>query len=1000
MSRLDLPGNLNALESYFADDESYDKDGDLSSSGREDGDDTGYDTDAQQDPSARAAKRQQLLQELAPIPDAGPLLEEPQAIKIFKSIDKEARSQDQLAQNRAEAKKHWDYVLTGSTFSILEKSEDLSTWRQLFPPGVDSNPQPIPNKVLDLRKKIIAQITVDPFLPDPKPDGADSDRNRGAADLTKAYLRRDAGPTGTNDQEMLLECLNINSTGASAFVWVWMSQTAGGWRPMQKLAHPRAEDANHPLSAPKLDDNGQPVIVNGTVITERTSDPKLRYVTEDGQFTEDPSSAARQWMPKACRRVLLPSQVRTFPRSAPAVSARKLTLYLWETLGEAKERFPILGTLSTKQLRDLCAWRPRRWKDLVPEALRPKGGDVAMASDGGVSDDTLFFWYHHYCRISDQYPDGAEIAVVGVGGGAGSSAKGAFLLRRDTLREDVEAQDGTTIPVLMDPPVAQFKALHDTASGDPFGLAPVSEFGGANEIYAHLYSSVIEAIDKGLHPNVFIPSTSPVSRMEYMRRDGTPIEIMVPEDKPYVEEAPQIPPFTPDMIERIETGMNSSAGTNQTSNGLDSSYSASGVAKDIAIRQAKVALAQYYQNTSAGMQQFWLYKTQIARARLTVPQEVQLVGTQSAFKHRWFVGGDLLGVRNIPPAAGSGTMMEPMEKLRLLGAMQQNEWIDKEQGAELARSTMTDDLGLPPDVHEERVDREIGLWLEGPTDDWLAVHDQNEQQKAQYQQQLQAATSQMVAVLTSQGVDPQSAQQQAAQAVPQQIPQPQPAPLWTPFESRKNNAEPGVARTRWRRLTHLVSTPDYLDQPPPWRALADAAYAEAFAAAGGQTVAQQQQMQQQNAQPQFSKFIADIQQKVLATAELLVTKETAGALGMLPPKGDGAAGADPALEAQAQAQMQQHELAASSADAQQARMFDAQEAAKDRAHQANENALDRNHKMLGDVFKGVLQQRAAQDKAKQQAAVAPPGAPAPAGPSGPSAALRAAPPGLPAIPPQ
>lgn len=917
-------GTMMGVDDYFASDAGDDL--------RIVNDAGGEGADESNDPyerrDAQRANLAEIRQSLAPIPDGGPLLEEPSGKKIFQAIKREIDRQEPLAESREAKKKHWDAVMGGCQFSILEKSEDQSIWTQKFPPDVDHAPQPIPNKVATLGRRIISQITTDPFLPDPKPDGANSDRNRGAADLTKKYLRHDGSPSGTHDQGMLLEALSINMTGASSFAWTWIDKMGGGWRPMQKNAHPHATDATNPLVGPKLGPDNQPIQIPDPsapggmkVVTERTTTPILRYVTEDGQFTTDPAAAARQWMPKHRRRVLGPAHVRTHPPTAEVRHAKKVTILAVETLGEAKDRLPVLHTLNKAQLTSLCKWRPKRWKVLVPEALRAKGGSVAYDEGGDVSDDTLIFWYHHYCRVSGDYQDGAEIAVSG--------GMGGFLLLRDTLREDVKIDDGTLVPVQMDPGLAQFKAYHDPE--DPaFGMAGIAGFGGSNELRAHLLISILDANDKTLNPNTFIPSTSPVTRQDLTRRDGTPIEILTAEDKPQYEQTPQIPAQAFELLKEIDKEMNAEAGLSEAANGLDSEYSTSGVAKDISIKQSRLALAWYWQNTAAGMIAYWTNKTQQARAKLTVPQEVMLAGTESAYKQRWFVGGDLIGVGPISLQSGSGTMMGPMEKVNLAGVMQQGQFITPEDAGELARANMTDDLGLTANPHEERADRQIGAWIDGPPPEWEATFQRNQEATQAYQQQIQTVASQMAAGFTSQGLDPASAQQQAMAAAQQQIPQPTLEPLFNPFEPRANDEEPTVALIRARKLSRVLSSPDYDKWGPAWQKNLNDAYAGACYAASITTVRQQAEAAQQAAAQAAT-------QQNTANNAATVAKEK---------------GAQANVEAKQQQAVASTE--AKSADAHAAREHQSAEAARDREHQTSLAAADREQALFSDVFNSVL----------------------------------------------
>jgi hypothetical protein len=699
--------------------------------------------------------------------------------------------------------------------------------------------------------------------------------------------------------------LTLNRTRKSAFVFVWIDPTAGGWRPMQVKAHPQATDASNPLMSPVVGPDGQPALdENQQPILERTTDPVLRYVAEAEaepagddddtgqgalQFVEHAAEAAREWLPKHRVKLIHPNQVRTLPTTATAFEAHSIILIMWEPLGEAKKRFKCLATMTTDELKLLTDWKPKRWKSIVPELQRPKD------RLGGVTDDTLLFWYHKFCRIAPDYVDGAEIAVNGAQLGGASTQKG-FVLKRDTLREDVETDDGGTVPVLMEPPVAQFASLHDPEAGDPMGMPPVSLYGGANEIRAHLYLSVLEDIDVRLHPNTYLTANSTVTKDDINRRDGTPIDVLTKDDMPTFELRPPLAANTEEMLDRVEHEMDTLANLNQTAQALDSQYSESGVAKEVAIHQAKVQLAQDWQGFINGVTQYWKIKLQLAQARLKTPQLVKIGGENSAFKSRHFVGADLIGVTAVSLMPGSGTMMSPSEKAQYLAQAQTQKWIEPEDASELFRSAMSDDLGLPPSPHEEHIDRCIADWCEGPPNDW-EQHYEAVHAFPQLQQHHAATLQQTVAALTSRGADPQTAQLQA-QRMAGPAPQ-QPPPLYTPFTPRANDEEPVVAKIRYQKLSKLMATTEFSEQPAPWQSCVNDAYTAAAYAAGVVTVRQQQQSQQAaqqatqsadiakiqaehqaaqtaaTAPPTYQQFLAAVNSKVVGMVEQLAAKEVA-----------------------------------------------------------------------------------------------------------------------------
>lgn len=760
--------------------------------------------------------------ERAPIPGGGAWLEETDENKLFREIDKAVQRQERLATNRDEIGKHYDRIRAGQQFSILEKSEDRAVYKAILPPGIDENAQPIPNKIEDLCSKIISQVLVDPPLPDPKADGDTSDQGRGAMDLVKSFLRTDGSPAGTDDLGLFRDALNINITRRSAFVFTWVDPTAGGWRPKQIKADPAAVDPANPMVGPEGVPTGDPIL---RYVAEVEGQDELGNPTTTQQFTESPAAAARLWLPKHRRALLHPNQVRIFPPTSDAFNAEKVVLLMAEPLSEAKRRFAWLADATPAELKALIGWRPKKWQRIIPSDLRA----VVEAQAGEVSEDSYVFWYHAFCAIGPNYVDGGELAISGAADGT--------VLKRDTLRDDVVLDEQTIVPVLRDMPVSQFKGLSNPRGGDPFGLEPVHAFAGANESYAQLFLGILDALDRGVNPNVYIPSTSPVTREEMTRRDGTPIEILTHEDKPSYEQAPVVPSITTDLLDRIEAMMNSAAGTNETSNGLDSPYAVSGEAKKVAIRQAKVALAQYWQNFVNGVVHYWRVKTQLAQGRLLVPQQVKLAGGPSSMhKLRWFVGADLIGVSDIAIQPGTATMMAPAEKANYLALLQQQTWLDPVIAGELARASMTDDLGLPLSPHEERIDRAIAEWTEGPPPGWEESFAAARQAQALAEQRGAQVQQQAQAIAQASGLDPQSAMQMAEGQIPPAAPIP---PVYSPFAARPNDEDPTVAKVHEAKLSRLISSPDYTKHSVAWRTMVDQAYQRAFYAAGKVTVRQQ-----------------------------------------------------------------------------------------------------------------------------------------------------------------
>lgn len=769
----------------------------------------------------------------------GALLEEQDEKKVFKAIDSIVERQETLAKNREAARKHWGRVRRGVPFSVLNKSEDSAVWTAELPPGVTDTPSPIPNKGDDLCRKIVAQIVVDIPQPDPKPAN-DDEKDRGAADLAKRFLKQDGDESGTNDAELFIDILDSAMTDASDFAHVWADMQGGGWRPLRVMAHPQAEDAGNPLVAygpapidpmtgqPQVDEQGQPA--QGPEIP--TSDYILRYVNDANQFVESPVEAAKQWMPKLCRDVLGPQHVRTLPETADISRASGVILCMVAPMSDLKRRYPEIAEWPDEKLDRLASWKPRRARTLIPPALRGRFKDQQKAekTEAGTGDDTLVFWYVKYCSVGQDYNEGAEIAVSGMDGGA--------VIRKALLRKDIEGQDKEPTVLLRDIPVSQCKALHDSENRDPMGRRPLELFGGTNEALMNLYGAVQQDTDRRLHPNVFLPSTSPVQAWQMNQRDGRPIPVYSKDDLPMYEEFADMASFVPQVIDQLESAMREAAMLGSAAEMLNTPDAVSGKAKAIELNQAKVALAPVAMNFLAFVKRYWRIKLQMAQAFLTLPQQVEFAGVDQAYKQRWWTGADFAGVKDVAIQAGTGTMMSPGEKQQFLSFAQQAQWIDIDEAMEVGRGTMADDLGLTPSPHEDSIKRELAVWIDGPQEGWI----EGAQAYNAEVEQLQAMQAE-TAMDGGEGADTQT----------QPMGQPQAPSPTSPFLPRPTDEDPLVAKKQYQILRDFIATSDYSKHPPEWKALIDQRFQIARQGAGvvyaSEQMAQQQaQMEQQAAQ--------------------------------------------------------------------------------------------------------------------------------------------------------
>ena len=782
-------------------------------------------------------------------PDAnaglGPMLEADDET-LFRSVHNLVLRQERLARNRLALDVHWTRIRQGFAWSRLSKVQDQDVWRAEFAPGAD-NSNAVPNKAADLCSKIVETLMVDPPAPDPHAIDLGETAQR-AAEMARQFLELDAGDVGTNDNHVFWNALDGSMVRASSFIHVWCDTTGGGYVPLQIKAHPLAQDPNQPdVAVSQL--TGAPL---------PAADPILRYVATDEQgqmvqFVRDASQAGQQWLPRLRCDVLNREHVRTFPETVPVHDAEMVIILYYSTLGEAKRRWPdAIATLDERQLGALCDWVPNRYLAILPPALRARWklatggkGDVP----GGSDDERLMFYYHVYRRATPAtigqyrgYPKGAEIVVSGAFGG--------FTIYKDTLSALVRLPTGGKEERCMEMPIVQLTPRMDPDDRDPTGFATIALFGGAHEASNTLLVSYLEALDTILHPAKFIPSTSPVQgwQIEQSRGTGTPVPVLSREDYPHYEDPRPLPPGLIQTVAWNYSQMESASGLTKPAMGANDQQEVSGISRNIAVRQAMVALSRSAQATMNAWSRFWRIKLQLVVKHFKAPQLIHYVGEDGSYKEEWFRGNDFAVIDRVSIQAGTGTMMPPAEKQQATAFAQQMRWISPDEAAEIARPTFADALGIADSPHEQRIERQVSLWLKGmPYPEWAQEWDQYAQQKQLYdqlQQQYQQAAQQYQlaaqyhAIVAggpppnnlgpeSQNATAMNAYQMAvinananplppAPPMPPQMPPPQMP--WTPFAFvLPNDTEPEISQIRKRRISNLLSTTEFSRQPPQWQ---------------------------------------------------------------------------------------------------------------------------------------------------------------------------------------
>jgi len=765
---------------------------------------------------------------------------------LFRTVHNLVLRQERLARNRLALDTHWTRIRQGFAWSRLAKVENQDVWRAELPPGND-NQTAVPNKAADLCNKIVETLMVDPPAPDPHAIDLGETAER-AAEMARQFLEYDAGDIGSNDNKSFWNALDASMCRATGYLHCWVDMTGGGYVPLQIKAHPQAQDPNDPDHA-QNPQTGFPL---------PAVDPIMRYVATDEQgnmtqFVEDAGQAGQEWLPRLRADVRGREHVRTYPETATISDAEMVILLDYCTLGEAKRRWPdAIATLDDDQLGELCDWTPNRYLCLLPPSLRARWKLTTGAQNdtpGSSNDERLMFYYHVYRRATPAtigqykgYPKGAEIVVSGAFGG--------FAISKGVLGTVVTMPDGSKSQRCMEIPVVQITPRMDADDRDPTGFATMSLFGGANEASNTLLVAYLEALDIILHPAKFIPSTSPVQgwQIEQSRGTGNPVPVVSREDYPHYEDPRPLPPGLIDTIAWNYSQMESISGLTKPAMGANDQQEVSGIARNIAVRQAMVALSRAAQATMNAWSRYWRIKLQLVTRYYKAPQLIHYVGEDGAYKEEWFRGNDFAVIDRVSIQAGTGTMMPPAEKQQATAFAQQMRWISPDEAADVARPTFADALGLVDSPHHQRIERQVSEWLKGvPYPQWIQEWDQYTQQKQmfdqaqmQFQQASQAYQMAMHNTAIVQGGPPPSnlgpeqqnatamnAYQQAAIALrlnplppmPPQPPQiPPPQMPWTPFALvLPNDNEPEIAQIRKRRLSKLLSSSRFAAQPPQWQ---------------------------------------------------------------------------------------------------------------------------------------------------------------------------------------
>lgn len=727
-----------------------------------------------------------------PFQGAGPWLEgKPES--VFQTADGLVMRQELMALNHLALDTHFARVKQGYAFSTLEKDEARGIYRSTLPLGTNSAMiQAVPNKTWDLCNKATETVLVDFAQPHVTPTD-NSQSARAAAKVAQRILEENAGENGSNAIRLFFNALDRALVCSSSYIERWVDPAGGGQRPLQILAHPEATDPANPLLGP----DGMP-----------TTDPILRYVTapDGGQFTDDPLQAAPEWLPKIRASLWGREHIRVFPEEYAVEDAEKVILLAYCTIGEAKRRWPTVAAMDQEQLNALLDWTPPRFLVLLPpfQQARWRSTNGIDKEKQGASDERIVFFYHLYAKASPENPQGAEVVISG--------AESGTILHRNTLTAKLKGPadgTGTAQPVrrTLEIPVTQLTPRQDPDGRDPSGLSYLWLFAGAVEFDAALMTAFLEMVSLWVHPDSYIPSTSPIQaeQIKESRLTGVPIPILRPEDKPVMGNQPVLPNAFWQSIEHNASSIESIASMTKPLTGSDRQPEVSGKARQIAVQQAMVGLSRMQHPVSAARTRDARIQLELAMRDFQTTQVVRYMGEDGAWQATEWTGEDLAEVGGVTLKVGTGTMFPPEAKVNYLGNLQASGLISPEEARDAARPAYATSLGLTDNPHEQYVERCITRWLEGPPEGWLEQWAQHKQALQQWEAQAKAAQdAELAQMQQQQQMQLQQEQQMQMQMQQQQQAQQQQADQQKEQASRAADQRKQQARMELEQARHQM----------------------------------------------------------------------------------------------------------------------------------------------------------------------------------------------------
>ena len=678
----------------------------------------------------------------------------------------------------------------GHTGIELLKMQDEQ--RAYVPYGSAPNPR-LFNKARTLCRRVRSMIFADPPIPEATPT-TDEDQAVDAAEFASRALNWVSDQV---DYDVVAgDAFDVGSDYASGFVWFWVDDTAGGWRPREVEAAPNATDAKNPLLDPS---------------TGKDADPNTlqkKYVKSDGTLTankHDPL-VEKMWMPGLRRQILTGKQGRFLPQTCRDIwDADGFQIGAMLPLGMLRGMFgedrkdvdretilPGLNGMKDADLTALASYSPKDAKDLIPPGYK-------LSRGAEVTDETLVFCLTRYHVSSATYPMGFYAVVLG----------DKHLAYRGPWYDDTNVEP-------LDIPVTQFEQVHD--EDQPYGHGLMEYLGPGNEVIGAMIDAMLTHIERLANRRIFLPLQSPLQEEQLQSPIGTVLRVP-PGMGPTYEDVPQFPQPVLEMLDMMKKGLDDESGLQQQAQAVNMPSVTSGTQANAIVEQVRVMMSDLIQHTERALIRGYRIMQQQVRWKYTIPQRLSFAGDDGVYREHEWTGSDLGTTRDVQLRRGSFTQLAVTAKAALVSQYQTAGYLSVEEAEHAVTGQVGGLLGLQDNPHRLRVRAQTSQWREGPPEAWQPSPPQP---------------------------DPQTGQP---------VSQPDPA---NPFSDRRAvDLEPTVSKLRAYEIGRVLASRRVLKKPPAWRAFLEAEYDAMRQAAGIATVAEQQASQKAQAEATQKKEAAE-----------------------------------------------------------------------------------------------------------------------------------------------